>query len=82
MRESLREADEAQVQIEADARSSDAWKPMNRKDRITRRSMLKNAVVGASSVAAGVLAPTDGLAESKAAAGQVPVELRSSDYPR
>jgi len=44
--------------------------------------MLKTAVVGASGVAAGVLAPTDGLAESEAAAGQVPVELRSSDYPR
>ena len=56
---------------------------MSNNDRITRRSMLKTAAIGASSVAAGLVAPTESNAATpKAAATQVPLKLRSPDYPQ
>ncbi len=45
--------------------------------------MLKTAVTGASGVAVGILAPNaSGADNSKTTAVQVPVKLRSPDYPR
>lgn len=56
---------------------------MNLDVRITRRRILKTAVVGASGVAAAALLPTRSDAEPlKATATQVPVKLRCPDFPR
>ena len=56
---------------------------MNEERPVTRRSVLKTAVVGASGVAAGtLLQTTSGAATPKATAVQVPVKLRCPDYPR
>ena len=56
---------------------------MKMNDRISRRTMLKTVTVSASSVAAGTLLSNRIEAETpKARAVQVPVTLRSSDFPR
>ncbi len=56
---------------------------MNDERPITRRSMLKTAVVGASCVAAGMLRQTSsGATAQETTAAQVPVKLRCPDYPR
>lgn len=50
---------------------------------ITRRRLLKTAVVGASGIAAGTLLQTQlGATEPDVTAAQVPVKLRSPDFPR
>ncbi len=56
---------------------------MNSERSITRRSLLRTAVVGVSGVAAGMLLQTPGGATPpEATAVQVPVKLRCPDYPR
>jgi len=56
---------------------------MKKERPISRRRMLKSAVVGASGVAAGVLLqPPSGAATFKAPAAQVPVKQRCPDAPR
>ncbi len=56
---------------------------MNEEELVTRRRMLKTAVVGASGVAAGTLLQTArGATTPKAAAAQVPVKQRCPDAPR
>ena len=56
---------------------------MNKEELITRRRMLKTAVVGASGVAAGTLLQTpSGATTPKATAAQVTVKLRCPDAPR
>ena len=56
---------------------------MNEEKLVTRRRMLKTAVVGASGVAAGTLLQTaSGATTSKAPAAQVPVKQRCPDAPR
>ncbi len=56
---------------------------MNKERLITRRRMLKTAVVGASGVAAGTLLQTpSGAMTSKATAAQVTVKQRYPDAPR
>ena len=55
----------------------------NMTNQVTRRDMLKTAVVSASSVVAGTIAPNEGSAETpNTAATQVPVKFRSPDCPR
>ena len=56
---------------------------MNNDKLITRRRILKTAVVGASGVAAGTLLQTpSGATTPKATAAQVTVKLRCPDAPR
>ncbi|NQT93367.1 MAG: dihydrodipicolinate synthase family protein [Lentisphaerae bacterium] len=56
---------------------------MNNKQSMTRRRMLKTAMVGASGVAAGTLLQSPASAAAPGApAAQVPVKLRCPDYPR
>ena len=56
---------------------------MSNEKRITRRHVLKTAVLGASGVAAGTLLETaSGEETSEAVAGQVTVTMRCPDAPR
>ena len=56
---------------------------MSNEKRITRRHVLKTAVLGASGVAAGTLLETaSGEETSEATAGQVTVKMRCPDAPR
>ncbi len=56
---------------------------MKNEDLVSRRSLLKSTLLGASSVATGTLLQTSiGAAPSETIAKQVPVKLRSPDYPR
>ncbi len=56
---------------------------MNENGQITRRRILKTALVGVSGVATGTLLSTrSGAAAPGKNTGQVPVTLRSSDFPR
>ncbi len=56
---------------------------MHNDDRISRRSLLKSAAIGVSTVAAGTIIPTENQAKTpETSAAQVPVKLRSPDYPR
>ncbi|HQX53506.1 MAG TPA: dihydrodipicolinate synthase family protein [Planctomycetaceae bacterium] len=57
--------------------------PMNHERLITRRRLLKSAVVSASGVAAGTLLQTpSGATTPQTTAAQVPVKLRCPDFPR
>ncbi|WP_417851445.1 dihydrodipicolinate synthase family protein [Thalassoglobus sp.] len=56
---------------------------MKNEELVSRRSLLKSTLLGASSVATGTLLQTSiGAAPSETIAKQVPVKLRSPDYPR
>ncbi|QDT32090.1 dihydrodipicolinate synthase family protein [Thalassoglobus polymorphus] len=56
---------------------------MKNEDLVSRRTLLKSTLLGASSVAAGTLSQTSiSAASPETIAKQVPVKLRSPDYPR